>query len=124
MKRLVRIVSMFVFALTVSWSRFVNADAVTDWNENAGEAAQAACLSSANDPLHESRLYAMVHIAIHDALNAITRRSRPYTFDGQAPSGTSPEAAVTAAAHDVLVTLINQNPSLFPPECKTAGLAS
>jgi len=101
----------------------VNADAVIDWNENAGESAKAACLSPADDPLHESRLYAMVHIAIHDALNAIERRSRPYTFDSQAPSGTSPEAAVAAAAHDVLVALINQNPSIFPLACTTAGLA-
>ena len=111
------------FLLLVGWSRLAGADAVTDWNVNAGEAAQAACLSPSNDPLHESRMYAMTHIAIHDALNAITRRSRPYTFDSQAPSGASPEAAVAAAAHDVLVTLINQNPSIFPPECIAAGLA-
>lgn len=124
MKHLVFVVFALVFVLTLGWSRLVNADAVTDWNENAGEAAKAACLSPDNDPLHESRMYAMVHIAIHDALNAITRRSRPYTFNSQAPSGASPEAAVAAAAHDVLVALINQNPSIFPPECKTAGLAS
>ena len=110
--------------LIMSWSRLVNADAVTDWNENAGEAAKAACLSPADDPLHESRMYAMVHIAIHDALNAINRRSRPYTFDSQAPAGASIDVAVAAAAHDVLVALINQNPSIFPPECITAGLAS
>ena len=94
MKQSVCAVITFVFVLTVGWSRLASADAVTDWNENAGEAAKAACLSPANDPLHESRLYAMVHIAIHDALNAINRRSRPYTFDSQAPSGASPEAAV------------------------------
>jgi hypothetical protein len=108
----------------LSCSRLVNADAITDWNANAGEAAIAACLSPDNDPLHESRMYAMVHIAIHDALNAIDRRSRPYVFDSQAPSGASPQAVVAAAAHDVLVALINQNPSIFPPECTAAGLAS
>ena len=100
------------------------ADAVTDWNENAGKAAKAACLSPDNDPLHESRMYAIVHIAIHDALNAIDRRFRPYAFDGQAPPDTSPDAAVATAAYDVLVALINQNPSIFPPECMAAGLAS
>jgi hypothetical protein len=123
MKHSVFAVRTLVFVFTVGWSCLVNADAVTDWNENAGEAAKAACLSPDNDPLHESRLYAMVHIAIHDALNAINRRSRPYTFDSQAPSGASPEAAIAVAAHDVLVALINQNPSIFPPECITAGLA-
>ena len=35
----------------------------------------AACIAPTDNPLHESRLYAMMHIAIHDALNAIERRS-------------------------------------------------
>src|SRR3954447_19044892 len=58
-------------------------DAVTAWNANAGVAATAACIAPLNDPFHESRIYAMMHVAIHDALNAIDRRSRPYTFDMQ-----------------------------------------
>ena len=52
-------------------------------NENAGIAATEACLAPLNNPLHESRIYAMMHVAIHDALNAIDRRSRPYAFDGR-----------------------------------------
>jgi len=85
-------------------------DAVTVWNANAGAAAQAACISPDGDPFHESRMYAMMHIAIHDALNAIDRHSRPYVFDIQAPSGASTAAAVAAAARDVLVPLIGQLP--------------
>jgi len=42
-------------------------DAVTVWNANAGKAAIAACISPVDNPLHESRLYAMAHLAIHDA---------------------------------------------------------
>lgn len=53
------------------------ADAVSQWNANAGKAALAACISPSDDPLHESRMYAMMHVAIHDALNAIDRRSPP-----------------------------------------------
>jgi hypothetical protein len=49
-------------------------DAVIAWNDNAAKAALGACLAPANNPLHESRMYAMMHIAIHDALNAIDRR--------------------------------------------------
>jgi len=67
-------------------------------------------------------MYAMMHVAIHDALNAIDRQSRPYAFDGRIVSGTSPEAAVAAAARGVLVSAINQLP--FPPACVLAGLAS
>ena len=102
----------------------VRSDAVTAWNANAGKAAIAACMPPNDDPLHESRLYAMAHVAIHDALNAIDRRSRPYAFSARASRGASPDAAVAAAARDVLVALLNQLPAIFPPECGAAGVAS
>ena len=66
--------------------------------ENAGKAATAACIAPLDNPLHESRMYAMMHIAIHDAVNAIDRRSRPYTFDVPVQPGASADAAVAAAA--------------------------
>jgi vanadium-dependent haloperoxidase-like protein len=91
--------------------RLASADAVTIWNENAARAARAACLAPALDPLHESRIYAMVHIAIHDALNAIDRRFRPYAFDTHVDGPISADAAVAAAAHDVLIATIAQAPS-------------
>ncbi len=97
-------------------------DAVLTWNENAGEAATAACIAPLDNPLHESRMYAMMHIAVHDALNAIDRRSRPYAYNVRGPHGASPEAAVAAAAHTVLATLIDQLP-LVPQSCIDAGLA-
>ena len=101
------------------------ADAVTVWNANAGVAATAACLAPLNNPLHESRIYAMMHVAIHDALNAIDRRSRPYAFDAQAQAGASSDAAVAAAARDVLVALIAQLPlELHTQACIDAGVAS
>jgi hypothetical protein len=100
-------------------------DAVIVWNANAAVAATAACLAPINNPFHESRLYAMMHVAIHDALNAIDRRSRPYAFDGQADPGASPEAAVAAAARDVLVRLIAQLPlELHTQDCIDAGVAN
>jgi hypothetical protein len=86
-------------------------DAVTVWNANAGVAATKACIAPLDDPMHESRIYAMMHVAIHDALNAIDRRFHPYTFDRQVEPSASPDAAVAAAAHDVLVPLIGQLPS-------------
>jgi hypothetical protein len=98
------------------------ADAVTDWNARAGNAAIAACIAPADDPLHESRMYAMMHVAIHDALNAIDRRSRPYAYDARADSSVSADAAVAAAARDVLVATIGQLP--FPVPCVAAGIAS
>ena len=102
----------------------VRSDAVSAWNENAGNAALAACIAPTDNPLHESRMYAMTHLAIHDAVNAIERRSRPYAFDGTARPGASPDAAVAAAARDVLVPLLSQIPAPFPPTCGAAGVAS
>ncbi len=100
-------------------------DAVTVWNANAGVAATAACLAPLGNPLHESRIYAMMHVAIHDALNAIDRRSRPYAFDVHAEAGASPDAAVAAAARDVLVPLLGQLPlELHTQACRDAGVAS
>jgi hypothetical protein len=102
------------------------ADAVTTWNANAGVAATKACIAPLDDPFHESRIYAMMHIAIHDALNAIDRRFRPYTFDKRAEPGASPDAAVAAAARDVLVPLLAQLPRLpfITQSCVDASVAS
>jgi hypothetical protein len=95
----------------------VYADPVISWSEAATAAAHAACL--ADNPLQESRLYAMVHLAIHDAVNAIDRRSRPYAYSTRAPAGASPDAAVAAAAKGVLASQIGSIG--LPAECVAAG---
>jgi hypothetical protein len=101
-------------------------DAVILWNARAGEAATKACIAPLDDPFHESRMYAMMHIAIHDALNAIDRRFQPYVFDKRVEPGASPEAAVAAAARDVMVPLLGQLPRELPfitQACIDAALA-
>jgi hypothetical protein len=100
-------------------------NAVIDWNAVAGQAARDACLAPANDPLHEARMYAIGHIAVHDALNAIDHRYDSYVYGFDAPSGTSPEVAVAAAAHAALVAVLLDLPSeLFPAACGAAGVAT
>ena len=90
---------------------WVRADAVTTWNANAAKAALASCIAPGDDPLHEGRMYAMMHVAIHDALNAIDRRSRPYIFDDHARAmGLSRRRGRVAARH-VMVPVIEQIPS-------------
>ena len=97
-------------------------DSVLVWNANAGEAI-AACIAPTDDPLHESHMYAMTHIAIHDALNAIDRRYRPYAFFGHASRQASTDAAVATAARDVLVPVLGQIPAPFPQACIDAAIA-
>ena len=66
----------------------------------------------------------MAHVAIHDALNAIDRRSRPYAYDARVRRGTSPDAAIAAAAHDVLVPGLRELSKYAVPSCIDAGVAS
>ena len=73
------------------------ADTVTDWNVIANTATSAAGMN----PIVQSRIYAMVHAATHDALNAIELRYQPYVLHAHV-AGASPEAAVAAAAHAIL----------------------
>jgi len=81
---------------------------VIGWNETLATAALASGIAPGPDPLHESRMYAMVHIAIHDALNAIDRRSEPYAVDlGEHPDA-SVEAAVAVAAYKVAVPVLEE----------------
>jgi hypothetical protein len=52
----------------------------------------------------------MVHIAIHDALNAIDRRYETYDVVPTANPNASPDAAIASAAHAVLIHELNRPP--------------
>lgn len=104
--------------------RYRNSTAVIDWNAAAGEAAVAACIAPLNNPLTESRMYAMTHLAVHDAVNAIERRSHSYAATFRAPGYASVDAAVAAAARDVMVAVFGNFPEPFGQACGDQGLAS
>jgi hypothetical protein len=109
---------LLALALALGVPGLSSADPVTDWNATALTASFAAGLDNefgCVDPLHESRMMAMMHVAIHDALNAIDRRYQPYAYEGAGAAGASPDAAVAAAAHDVLVALFPQLPPDIGP---------
>jgi len=71
---------------------------VIHWNAFAGE------LMVDIGPVIDSRAFAILHAAMHDAVNGVERRYEPYSADLSSP-GASLEAAVATAAHDVLVAL-------------------
>src|SRR6266852_3048864 len=85
---------------------YLAADEVTKWNATAGNASFTSGLFA--NPLFESRVYAITHAAIHDALNAIDRRYGPYALNAPVTPGASPAAAVATAAHHVLINQFNQ----------------
>ena len=50
-------------------------------------------------------MFAIVHLAIHDALAAICGRYKPYAGPLSAYADSSRDAAIAQAAHDTLVAL-------------------
>jgi hypothetical protein len=75
------------------------ANEVVEWNETTMRAIEA----NGQNPIQFTRTLAMVHAAVHDALNAISRRYDAYYFEGPGDPAASADAAVAAAAHTVLV---------------------
>jgi hypothetical protein len=79
-----------------------HADTIPEWNLIVAQTLQTA---KAGTGLAHSRVYAMVHGAMFDAVNAIDRRYHAYAAELEAPLGASPDAAAAVAAHAVLVDL-------------------
>jgi hypothetical protein len=87
------------------------ADAVMEWNQQA--ATRTLTAAPALAPVQQTRVMAIVHASVHDAVNGITREYATYLSPAPAPAGASPEAAAVAAAHYALKNLpVNQSPSL------------
>ena len=86
-------------ALVLSAST-ARADVVADWNIQAGQSIGQGARRGPSGALD----FAMVHLAIHDAVQAFERRFEPYCLAIPNASG-SPIAAAAAAAHGVLIAL-------------------
>ena len=78
-------------------------NAVTEWNRVATDAFTP---SQGTNPMAQSRTLSIAHAAMHDALNAINRRFAAYTAGLPQTPQASPDAAVAAAARDVLIALV------------------
>ncbi|MEU4558654.1 vanadium-dependent haloperoxidase [Actinoplanes sp. NPDC023936] len=76
-------------------------DSVRTWNELAVDAVR---LNRATDA-DAARLYAMVGVAVFDAINGITRQRTPGLVPATGPHHADQQAAAAAAAHAVLTRL-------------------
>ena len=127
--RVTRVASMAVAAVVVAagvshvmiTTAFAADNAVIRANAAAGVAATKACIAPIGNPFHESRAYAMMHLAIHDALNAIDRKYQPYAYDRKAEPGTSADAAVAAAAYYVMYSDHPETTCGSPPKRGMCG---
>src|SRR5215207_3325499 len=86
-------------------------DAVMEWNQQA--ATRTLTAAPALAPVQQTRVMAIIQVAVHDAVNGITGEYATYLSSGEPPAGASPEAAAIAAAHHALKNLpVNQSPSV------------
>ena len=85
-------------ALALIGPGMAHADAVQDWN------VIALATTTGQNPLAQTRFVTITHLAMFEAVNAITRHYEPYLGTVAAPKGASADAAAVAAAHRVLST--------------------
>ncbi len=81
-----------------------SADLAIQWNQHVNDVAFA---EDQFFTLKGSRAHAMMHIAMHDALNSIERKYEQYAYTNHNNFNANPVAAAAQAAYDVVV---NQYP--------------
>lgn len=113
----VSIRTLVAIALAASAS-LAAADAVTDWNQIALKATEAAGMG----PPVQARVMGIVHASVYDAVNALDRRHASYAVSVTAGAGASIESAAAAAAHGALVRLFPLQQAFFDASL-TASLA-
>ena len=92
--------STFFASVVVAGVTPAQADPVLDWNAIAVQTSA----QNGQNPFAQARMVAIVHLAIFEAVNAITGDYEPYLGTITAAEGASAEAAAVAAAHRVLAT--------------------
>jgi hypothetical protein len=108
MKRRFMILGIGIMAIIASCSRNqapvtgtekLSNKVVVEWNEIAFKAFGGPGYQHV---LMASRIYAMTHLAMHDAVNAVQSKYARYAFNGN-NSNANPVAAAASAAHTVLL---------------------
>ena len=87
-------------AVCIASIGLARADEVMDWNALASSSLPAAA------PAVQLRVMAAMHVAMHDAINSIEPRYRPYGFSIPVDMRASKDAAAASAAHDVLAAML------------------
>ena len=93
-------------------ARTQSAEVIIEWNQLLQQ-------NLAGPPQAQVRPYAMLHIAMADAVVAVEGRYDPYHVRMSAPQGASAEAAAAQAGHDILVALIPAAQAQFDTALQT-----
>lgn len=86
-------------------------DVVLEWNQHA--VALTLLPASALSPVQQTRVMAIFHVAVHDAVNGITGEYETYLSPASPPENASPDAAAIAAAHHALKKLFPGNDTML-----------
>src|SRR5690349_16221025 len=108
------LVAVALSAVAFAWAGEAEAhQEVSDWN------AVMAQMEPLSAFFMHTRLSALLHVAIHDAMNSIPNAARYETYGEpvDAECGASPRAALAAAGRTMLIKYIDYytNPNLPPP---------
>jgi membrane-associated phospholipid phosphatase len=93
-------------------------DVVLEWNAIAIDTTKA--LVPALTTQRQTRMMAMVHGAVFDAVNSVERGHEPYLVQVDTPRWASAEAAAAVAAHGVLVGLVPAKQAAFDAALATS----
>ena len=100
-------------------------DPVLEWNAIAVQLTLTTV--PALTPVQQTRVMAIIHVAVHDAVSGITRRYEQYRSVGAPPAGASPEAAAIAAAYRAIGGVFGAaavSPATYASSLAAHGIAS
>src|SRR5439155_19896700 len=103
------LVTLLALMAALSSASAARADVVTDWNTAALNAIRAG----KTPPPRASHALAILHAAIYDAVNGISRTHESYFVQSAVPRSASKEAAASAAAHETLTALFPASATSF-----------
>lgn len=118
MKRISRLL-LLTAALTAAVTGAASANEVTDWNQIMFQAALAA----PTNPLVITRVSAIVHSSVFDAVNGVARKYAPIHVAPAAPKGASRRAAAVQAAYVALSFFYPAQQAMLDQK-RTASLAA
>jgi len=95
-------IGLLAIAVSLFVSPVARSDVITDWNIKAGDIVSDAKLGTPPS----NRVLAIVHTAMYEAANAVTRRYPASGLNVEAAPGASVEAAIAAASHTTLAKLL------------------
>jgi hypothetical protein len=108
MNKIIRIGLALLVLATVSMTNARAEDTIAAWNQ----ISETAVKTAGHPPPVAALDFAIVHLAIYDAVESIERRYEPYYTLAPGATG-SPSAAAAKAGHDVLVGLFPKQSATF-----------